>query len=101
MTTLEEAWALQHRIEAWYRRPRERKRKETATPEIGLDTVLLVGTGLVAYGFYEWLVWWIFGGTLIICLAVMFDEDSEKEMGKEEALGASAVSDEVPSLKPS
>jgi hypothetical protein len=31
----------------------------------------------------------------------MFGEDSEKEMGKEEALGASAESDEVPSLKPS
>jgi hypothetical protein len=70
MTILSSAWALQHRIEAWYHKPRVHK-QSTITPEVSLDIALVVGTCLVAYGFQADYIWWIFGGTLIICLAVI------------------------------
>jgi hypothetical protein len=83
MTLLDSAWVAQHRIEAWYRRPRAHKQSESTMPKVGADIILAVGLAMTALGFLFWYVWWIIGGVMLFWMGIMTLEDTKPDMPSE------------------
>lgn len=75
---IEKAWILQHRLEAWYARPRPRK-EEDPRFAVNPEWVMAGGVAWAILGLFFREYYWILGGFLLFYMGVMTLPENEEE----------------------